>query len=169
MAIMAPRELAGVTFRAYDGGDLAVVRGLHRESFAALAASHYTADQIAAHDAFVAADAYADDLARSNVTLAEDPAKRLIATAGWIALAGEPATARIRKLFVAPDLARRGLGRRLLAHVETAARAAGHHRFFLRAYLNAVPLYEGAGYRAERAGVMTLSGGVEMPVLFMRK
>lgn len=166
---MTPRDLPDLTCRAYEAGDLAAVRALHRDSFAALAVGYYAPAQIAAHDALIADPAYADDLARSHVTLAEKPGGAIVATAGWIALADEPETARIRKLFVAPALARRGLGRRLLARAEEAARAAGHRRFFLRAYLNAVPLYVSCGYRADHAGVMPLPGAVDMPVLFMRK
>lgn len=166
---MRQRDLPDLTFRAYDGGDLAVVRALHRVSFAALADRHYTPAQIAAHDALIAEEAYAADLARSHLTVAEAPDGELVATAGWIALADEAQTARIRKLFVAPALARRGLGRRLLGQIEDAARAAGYRDFFLRAYLNAVPLYEASGYRADHRGVMSLPGGSGMPVLFMRK
>jgi GNAT superfamily N-acetyltransferase len=162
-------DLPDLTFRAYDVGDLAAVRALHRGSFAALAAGHYTPAQIAAHDVLIAGGDYAADLARSHVTLAATSSGEIVATAGWIALAGEAETARIRKLFVAPALARRGLGRRLLAKAEDGARAAGHRRFFLRAYLNAVPLYESRGYSADHGAVMSLPGGVEMPVLFMRK
>lgn len=166
---MTPRDLPDLTFRAYAGGDLAAVRVLHRDSFAALALGHYAPSQIAAHDALIADLAYADDLARSHVMLAESPGGAIVATVGWIALPDEPQTARIRKLFVAPAVVRRGLGRHLLAQTEAAARAAGHRRFFLRAYLNAVPLYLSSGYRADHTGVMTLPGAVEMPVLFMRK
>lgn len=166
---MAPCDLPDLNFRAYEAGDLAAVRALHRDSFAALAVGHYAPAQIAAHDALIAEQAYADDLAHSHVMLAEAPGGAIVATAGWIALADEAETARIRKLFVAQGLARRGLGGRLLARAEEAARVAGHRRFFLRAYLNAVPLYLSRGYRADHAGVMPLPGAVEMPVLFMRK
>jgi len=46
------------------------VRALHRDSFVALAVGHYAPTQIAAHDALIADLAYADDPARSHVTLA---------------------------------------------------------------------------------------------------
>jgi len=61
----------------------------------------------------------------------------------------DPATdpARIRAFFVHPVAARQGLGRRLLAHCEAAARAAGFRRSELMATLPGVPLYRAMGYQ----------------------
>ena len=56
--------------------------------------------------------------------------------------------ARIRAFFVHPGAARQGLGRRLLAHCEAAARAAGFRRLELMATLPGEPLYRAAGYQA---------------------
>lgn len=166
---MAALDHSSLTFRAYAPGDLAAVRRLHARSFAALAAGHYMSADISAHDALVAAEDYAHDLPRSNMILAEAPGLGLVASGGWIALDGEPGTARVRKLFVAPEAAGRGVGRAMLARIEGAARGAGQARFFLRAYLNAVAFYRAAGYGDDAPGAMALAGGREMSVLFMRK
>ncbi len=60
----------------------------------------------------------------------------------------DPATeaARIRAFFVHPSASRQGLGRRLLVHCESAARAAGFRRAKLMATLPGVPLYRALGY-----------------------
>ncbi|MFN4281274.1 MAG: GNAT family N-acetyltransferase [Alphaproteobacteria bacterium] len=166
---MAALDAASLRFRPYAPGDLAAARRLHARSFAALAAGHYAPADIAGHAALIAAKDYAEDLARSRLIVAETPGAGLVASGGWIALDGEPGTARVRKLFVAPEAAGRGIGRSMLARIEDAARAAGHARFFLRAYLNAAAFYRAAGYRDDGPGGMALPGGREMRVLFMRK
>ena len=60
----------------------------------------------------------------------------------------DPATeaARVRAFFVHPDFARRGIGRRLLAECERAARAEGFTRLELVATLPGVPLYAACGF-----------------------
>ena len=68
-----------------------------------------------------------------------------------------------------PSAARRGVATRLVLAAEERARAQGCTRFMLRAYLDAVPLYEKLGYLADQPGEMPLLGGAAMPVLFMRK
>jgi len=62
----------------------------------------------------------------------------------------DPATdaARVRAFFVHPSRARQGLGRKLLAHCEAEARAAGFGRAELMATLPGEPLYRALGYEA---------------------
>ena len=73
----------------------------------------------------------------------------------------DPATegARIRAFFVHPSCARRGLGRRLLAHCEAEAKAAGFHRTELMATLPGEPLYQALGYEAFESVTYSLPGG----------
>lgn len=148
--------------------DLPAVRALHALAFRRLAASHHDAAQIAAHEALIAAEDYAADVARSNLVLARHPAAGLIATAGWLAMADRPGTARIRKVFVHPDWARRGLATALVRAAERAAAAAGCPHLYVRANINAVPLYEKMGYRAEARGMMP-AGDAELPVVYMSR
>lgn len=56
--------------------------------------------------------------------------------------------ARIRAFFVAPEAARRGVGRFLLAGCTAAAAAAGFRRLELMATLPGVPFYEAMGFAA---------------------
>ena len=90
-------------------------------------------------------------------------------SAGWAAVAGgQPPTGRIRKVFVEPGLAGRGLGRRLVEAAEARAGAAGCRGFVVRANLNAVPFYRRLGYRVTGPGAMA-AGGREVPMTMMEK
>jgi putative acetyltransferase len=157
-----------VSLHAYSPADLPAVRALHALAFRQLAASHHDAAQIAAHEALIAADDYAADVARSNLILARDQAGSLIATAGWLPMPERPNMARIRKVFVHPGWARRGLATALVRAAEQAAAAAGYPHLYVRANINAVPLYQKMGYRAEAEGLMP-AGGTELPVVYMTR
>lgn len=153
----------------YTPADLPAVRALHALAFRVLAAGQHDAAQIAAHENLIHADDYAADVARSHLILArETDSGRLIGTAGWLAMDDRPRTARIRKVFVHPDLARRGLATRLVQAAEQAAAAAGYPNLFVRANINAVPLYEKLGYRAESRAAMP-AGDQVLPVLYMSR
>ena len=158
----------GIELRRYESRDADAVRRLHALAVRRLAASHHTPAQLAAHEALIMADAYADDLARSNLLLAEARGGRLVATGGWLPHPDRPATARIRKVFVHPDLAGRGLGSAMVRAAEAAAHAAGLPNLFVRANINAVRLYEKLGYRALEPGVMP-AGLENLPVMFMER
>lgn len=77
--------------------------------------------------------------------------------------------ARIRAFFVAPAFARRGLGRRLLAACEEAARRAGFQTFELMATLTGVPLYERHGFGARELASVQLGNGERMSLVRMTK
>ncbi len=108
---------------------------------------------------------------------------QLVACGGWSgrrtlfggdqAKAGEdplldPGTepARIRAFFVHPDFARQGLGTRLLANCEDAARGAGFRRTELMATLPGERLYGALGYEARESVTHTMPDGES--VVFVR-
>ncbi len=96
-------------------------------------------------------------------------AKLFTGTAGQEQISGFSEVARIRAMFVDPAAARRGLGRRILAASEEAARRAGFTVFELMATLPGVPLYERCGYAAVEHSVIELPDGVRLGVVLMRK
>ncbi len=77
--------------------------------------------------------------------------------------------ARIRAFFVAPEWARRGFGRRLLEHCETAARNAGFLAVELVATLPGHRLYRHHGYEGDDRAQYELPGGVRIDFIPMRK
>lgn len=83
----------------------------------------------------------------------------------------DPATdaAKVRAIFVHPEFARRGLGSLILAHVETAARAAGFRSFEMGSTLTGVPLYRLKGYREVGRIAVPLHNGEALPVVRMVK
>lgn len=81
----------------------------------------------------------------------------------------DPATeaARIRAFFVRPEWARQGLGRRMLSHAESCARAAGFSRAELMATLPGEPFYRAAGYERLEPVSHRLPGGETVPMVRM--
>jgi putative acetyltransferase len=161
--------LPDVALRPYadsDRGRLLAVRGL---AFSVLGAAHYSRDQLAAVQARAEDSAYAAELRRCNLMLAVDRSGAVLGAAGWSAHDGEDGTARVRKVFVHPDLAGRDLGTMLVRDAERRAGAAGYDRLLVRASLNAVPFYERLGYRIDEPSSVDRPGGISLPVVVMRK
>ena len=77
--------------------------------------------------------------------------------------------AKVRAIFVHPVFARRGLGSRILATVEDAARAAGFRKFEMGSTLTGVPLYRLKGYMEVERIAVPLWNGEALPVVKMVK
>jgi GNAT superfamily N-acetyltransferase len=83
----------------------------------------------------------------------------------------DPATepARVRAMFVRGDRTRRGLGTRILAACEAAARAEGYQTLALMATLPGVPLYESFGFVVTERSDVILADGVPLACAAMTK
>lgn len=83
----------------------------------------------------------------------------------------DPATdaAKIRAIFVHPELALCGLGSRILKHVEDAARAAGFHRAEMGSTMTGYPMYLKKGYVEMRRSAIPLENGEALPIVHMTK
>ena len=82
------------------------------------------------------------------------------------------ANRELRACYVHPEAARCGVGRALVAELESHARAAGLETLELDASLNAETFYRALGYRSLRRGVHQLHRAgrdVPMPCVKMRK
>jgi GNAT superfamily N-acetyltransferase len=77
--------------------------------------------------------------------------------------------AKVRAIFVHPGFARMGLGSRILATVEDAARAQGFSRFEMGSTLTGVPLYRLKGYVEVERIAVPLGNGESLPVVRMVK
>lgn len=83
----------------------------------------------------------------------------------------DPATeaARIRAMFVLPEYARRGIGRKILEAAEEAARAEGFRKTVLLAMLSGERMYEACGYAAVEPYAMETPDGVMLRCTVMEK
>lgn len=147
--------------------DVEAVRKLHIDAFNVLAARQHSPQQLQAHADLVNSDEYVHELLTNNMAVALGD-RHIIGTAGWRHHTDEPKSARIRKVYVSPDNAGTGLGRRLVQHAEEGATMQGYRNFFVRANINAVGFYERLGYREEGDGTMP-AVGADLPVVFMRR
>jgi GNAT superfamily N-acetyltransferase len=81
----------------------------------------------------------------------------------------DPATSRLRALFVEGDVQHRGVGSLLLGEIERRVRGRGGKRLHGAMSLNAVPFYARAGFRALRGPERLASAGISVPVVRMEK
>lgn len=81
--------------------------------------------------------------------------------------AREPA--RIRAFFVAPEAARRGVGRGILEACIAGAAARGYRSLELMATLPGVPFYSANGFVEVEHVVISLPDGVPLPFIRMRR
>jgi GNAT superfamily N-acetyltransferase len=80
---------------------------------------------------------------------------RPVATGAWrrrtdVLVDGSCETAEVKRMYVAPRAQRRGLARRMLAHLEDTARSAGAEVMVLETGVRqpeAIALYESSGYQ----------------------
>ncbi|MDR6843041.1 GNAT family N-acetyltransferase [Pseudoxanthomonas sacheonensis] len=82
----------------------------------------------------------------------------------------DPATdpARIRAFFVHPSMARRGLGRQLMAACIDASKQAGFSSLELVSTMPGEPLYLASGFVVLERFDLDLTGGIQVPVSRMR-
>jgi GNAT superfamily N-acetyltransferase len=93
--------------------------------------------------------------------------QRPVGPAEWL----DPAVdaARIRAFFVAPEAARRGIGRRLLEACAEAAGRAGFTRLALMATLPGVPLYSACGFVQVEPVIDVLPDGTAIEFIRMER
>lgn len=171
--------------RLAQSADKPVLDALIRESGIGLAHGFYTEEQALAitNEVFGVDSALVDD---GTYFAVEDGSRRIVACGGWSRLATDfggdgaksgddrpldPATepARIRAFFVAPDMARRGLGQMLLDHCTRAAAMAGFKALELVSTRPGEPFYLRYGFAPLDPVELALSGGVTVGLTRMRK
>jgi len=84
----------------------------------------------------------------------------------------EPGVMKLHKLYLLPELQGRGLGNRMLQHVEREARAAGARRLILsvnKRNARAIAAYHRNGFAIARSVVTDIGGGFVMDDFVMAK
>ena len=172
-------EASVLTLRVATHEDAAPIDALMKASAAAIFPEFYDAAQTASAVRYVA-QVDPDLLVDGTYYVVEDGLE-VVACGGWsrrgrvyMGSADAPGddrfldptteAAHIRAMFVRADRTRRGLGRRIIAASEDAARRMGFRRMDLVATLPGIPLYLAAGYlpTAEVEDVV-LADGVPLP------
>jgi len=126
-------------------------------------------------------------VAEGHVFVALDDEDRVVGSGGWSRLApcyarftkaGEivatgsnpvPGVATVRSMFVAPEHARRGVGRAIMQAVEADAVADGIFLLRLTAMLSAERFYRALGYGGETRGHMRMPDGARLGCVRLEK
>lgn len=149
--------------RAAIASDAEQIASVHVAAIREVCGLAYDAAQIAGWIAGKRPEIYLDGIARNPFFVAEQDG----AVVGFAQL--DPVGAEVRAIYVRPDCIGQGVGSRLLAAVEGAARAAALARLELKSSLNAVPFYEARGYVVVEATSFTLRNGTVLACASMHK
>jgi putative acetyltransferase len=136
---------------------------VHRLAIRDATSTHYTSEQIEAWAGRLSPASYSEPIANKVMFVAVDTG----VICGFSQL--DPKSSLVEAVYVLPSHLRRGLGSRLLARLESVARASGLTQLTLDASLNSVPFYEHASYRRVRSTDHELKSGVSIPCMIMRK
>jgi GNAT superfamily N-acetyltransferase len=173
-----------LVIRAASPADVDPLRNVQAAAMRALGAGHYTPAEIEAAVRHVCVPDR--ELIADGTYLVAELDGRLVGCGGWSLrrkpYAGpaasqadsdplDPATepTHIRAMFTAPDAARQGIGRAILAAAEDAARAAGFRRARLGAMLSGEAFYRRAGYVEIGRDMVPLPDGTALAVILMEK
>jgi GNAT superfamily N-acetyltransferase len=174
-----------LTLRLATPADTPALRELVERSVRALSVGYYTGPQIEGMVRYVI-ELDPQLIADRTYYVIESDASALVAAGGWgrrRTLYGgdqsrgaedpilDPArdAARIRRFFVHPAWARRGLGRRLFDRCAADAAGAGFRRLELMATLSGEPLYRALGFVELERSAMPLPGGESLTLVRMAR
>lgn len=153
--------------RPYRDSDFEAFVRAQSHAFAVLAKSSYSASELAALADSRHSPERRAEMLQIDEWVAESDGRIVGAAGQWPEPSAEQ-TARIRRVFVDPEHAGTGLGRRLVEDAEARAGRAGNLRLVVCASLNAVPFYEQLGYSRDRPEVRDYAG-TRVPFHWMQK
>lgn len=169
------------THRFARADDFDALIALQRRATLGLSGDHYDLDamRLALEEVPILTRDLIED---GHYHVLTDPEGTILAGGGWSRRApgyaiasGEPAgtlapgQALVRAVNVDPTVARRGLGRRIMALVEADALALGFRHLSMTATLSGKPLYTRLGYRSLHAVEGRLSNGYRVQLYAMEK
>jgi GNAT superfamily N-acetyltransferase len=174
--------VTGFTHRIATEADIPAMMALMAAAIDELQRGFLTAEQIIASRAVMGLDT---QLIADGTYFAIEAGAELAGCGGWSRRATlfggnhtagrDPAlldpridAARVRAMYTAPGLTRRGVGRLILSLCEAAAAAEGFRRVELAATLSGEPLYLACGYRPIEP-IAVAADGVKVPLIRMGK
>lgn len=148
--------------------DALAIAALHHAAVHQLAASHYPPEVLDRWSPPVtlarAEQLYRQTQDEGGQTLVAERNREIAGFGVVMPVAGE-----ISACYVAPELSREGIGRLLLAAMETAIATAGVHKINVRVALNAKSFYSAFGYHVSSRGEHGFDDGTRMVVAHMCK
>ena len=152
-----------LTIRKARQEDKEAIWRVHGGAIRGTCASHYSREVIEIWAGRLRPEKYAEAIDKYDFFVAEEDGVVVgFGELGWEAGA-------IQGLYVSPDVAGRGVGRKLLRTLEERARAYGLKSLRLTSSLNAVPFYERAGFKTVEELTETIGRGVERASVRMFK
>jgi putative acetyltransferase len=143
--------------------DASSLPALHRASIFRLCRGDYSAEQLDEWTSGFHPRLY-EKLARTHVMFVFEEHESLLGFAVC-----DPAAGLINAVYVHPDAVGRGIGRLLMAALETDLRDYGVQRIQLNATVNAREFYDSLGYSRHGPTVNRLPSGSELPCEQMSK
>jgi predicted N-acetyltransferase YhbS len=173
------------TIRRATEVDILALRTMQQRAMITLGGGSYTPGEIAAF-LNLAGTMEGAVLSERHFFLAENEAGQVMGSGGWSRLpprygrpvAHEPAratmrmspgAATVRSVFVAPEFARQGIGRAIMARTEADAAAAGIFQLHVSVMLSAEAFYRALGYQGDARSHIELADGTKLDCVLMRK
>ena len=151
------------SYRSATSADLDACWALRTRALQIGCAAHYPAEMLAALCASPPPPSMPGLLAAGAAIVAEEDGQPV----GYAVLDG--ASGEVEAVFVAPEWQGRGIALQLLARLEALAAGRKLPRLFLSASLNAVPVYERAGFARVREELHPHRSGIALASVFMEK
>ena len=126
-------------------------------------ASHYAPEEIEAWAKPRNPDHYVESIHSTEFYVSEENGN--IIGFGTLNQASE----EVEAVYVVSEVARRGIGQRILCKLEERARDLGWKSLHLDSSLNAIPFYQRLGYEPQQETKHRLSSGVEIGCVVMKK
>ncbi len=162
----------GVRFDPLTAADFATVRALGERIWR----QHYASILSLAQIEYMLRGRYTDDKLAAYVDAADRwlcVVRRGEDAIGYFSWARvDDATAKLEQLYLLAEARGGGIGGRMLAHIEAAARALGVARVVLtvnKRNREAIAVYERRGYRVREAAVFDIGGGFVMDDFVMER
>jgi putative acetyltransferase len=157
-----------VVIRPLGAADVDTVGAIQEAAILALGAAAYGPEQLAAWARFGWHSRHQLLRDPGGFVVAERDA-RVVGIGGWSPDGLAADLAWLRYLFVHPDQAGHGIGRKLADAAEAAARASGKTALQVWSSLNAAGFYQARGYRRLRQGLWPVTGRIAIDYVLLAK
>lgn len=136
---------------------------IHGSAIRELGTSHYSQAEVDAWASGRTPERYEKHIAQRHVVVAEHRSEPV----GFGTL--DCSTGEIRQLYVSPEYARKGVGRRILTELLVEARRRGLREVHCQSSLNAEAFYADSGFRAGQKCEHRFRDGGEIDCIYMER